>query len=86
MPVTVEVYPSGVTQVFDGGTIPTSSRIAFAATPDHRELAMGAGTVSAKPDTGWPPSWFGSIRSARTDTSARTEEILRAEFGRDDHR
>lgn len=34
----------------------------------------------------WPPPWFSSIRSARTDTSERTEDILRAEFGRNGNR
>ncbi len=28
----------------------------------------------------WPPSWFGSIRAARSDTAERTEDILAAEF------
>jgi hypothetical protein len=34
----------------------------------------------------WPPPWFGAIQSDRPDTAARTEEILRAEFGQNDHR
>jgi hypothetical protein len=92
--VDVDVYPSGITTVYSGGTIPTSSRVELAS--DYRELArrriiqvIGVTVMNplpAEPDAGWPPSWFGSIRSARTDTAARTEEILRAGFGRDDHR
>jgi hypothetical protein len=34
----------------------------------------------------WPPPWFSSIRSDRTDTAQRTEEILSTEFGRNDYR
>jgi hypothetical protein len=97
MPVTVEVYRSGLTEVYDGGTVPTSSRIALTSRPGDRELglvraiAQGVpvlviGASPPEPDDDWPPSWFGSIQSARTDTSARTEEILRAELGRNDHR
>lgn len=31
----------------------------------------------------WPPSWVGSIRAGRPDTSERVEDILAEEFGRD---
>lgn len=92
--VDVDVYPSGITTVYNGGTVPTSSRVELP--PDYEELSrrritrvIGVAVMNplpAEPDAGWPPSWFGSIRSARTDTAARTEEILRAGFGRDDHR
>lgn len=34
----------------------------------------------------WPPPWFSSVRATRADTSERTEEILSAEFGRNDSR
>jgi hypothetical protein len=34
----------------------------------------------------WPPPWFSSVRAARADTAERTEEILSAEFGRNDSR
>jgi hypothetical protein len=37
-------------------------------------------------DAAWPPSWFGSIHAGRSDTAARTEEILRDEFGPNDPR
>jgi hypothetical protein len=45
----------------------------------------GVEAIPAEHDQAWPPPWFGSIQSARTDTAARTEDILRAGFGRDDH-
>jgi hypothetical protein len=91
MSVTVEVYPGGLGEVYNGGTISTTARVTLVAVPDDRELAWGnigrgVETIPAEPDEAWPPPWFGSIRSARTDTAARTEEILRAGFGRDDHR
>ena len=42
--------------------------------------------AAAADDDNWPPPWFGAIQSDRPDTAARTEEILRAEFGQNDHR
>jgi hypothetical protein len=30
----------------------------------------------------WPPRWFGAVRSRRTDTAERAEEVLRDGFGR----
>lgn len=95
--VDVDVYPSGITTVYNGGTIATSSRLAVPTAPDDQEPATTSrvvgrtavhvmGTLPTDPDDDWPPSWFGSIRSERTDISARTREILRDEFGRDDHR
>lgn len=42
--------------------------------------------AAADDDDSWPPPWFGAIQSDRPDTAARTEEILRAEFGQNDHR
>lgn len=30
----------------------------------------------------WPPAWFGSIISGRSDTSQRVDEILADGFGR----
>ncbi|MDQ2838761.1 MAG: hypothetical protein M3Y89_15315 [Actinomycetota bacterium] len=30
----------------------------------------------------WPPAWFGSIASGRSDTSQRIDEILADGFGR----
>ena len=30
----------------------------------------------------WPPPWIGSFDSAESDLGERSEEILRAEFGR----
>jgi hypothetical protein len=43
-------------------------------------------TESMARSRSWPPPWFGSIRSARTDTARRTEEILSTEFGRNGNR
>lgn len=85
----LDVYPGGTTAVYSGGTIPTTSRMAFAAAVAQAAEGGGVliiGSLPPGPDDDWPPSWFGSIVSARMDTAARTEEILRAGFGRDDHR
>jgi hypothetical protein len=30
----------------------------------------------------WPPPWFGSATGSRTDTAARSEELLEDGFGR----
>jgi hypothetical protein len=30
----------------------------------------------------WPPSWFGAGRGSRTDSAARSEELLGDGFGR----
>lgn len=35
-----------------------------------------------EPSSTWPPPWFGSIRSGRTDTASRVDEILAEGFGR----
>ncbi|MGQ0466568.1 MAG: hypothetical protein ACT4QG_14740 [Sporichthyaceae bacterium] len=35
-----------------------------------------------EPSAAWPPAWFGSIRSGRTDTAARVDELLAEGFGR----
>jgi|HubBroStandDraft_6_1064221.scaffolds.fasta_scaffold1032010_1 hypothetical protein len=91
MSVTVEVYPGGLAEVYTGGTISTSARVTLVTAPDDQELTWDSigrrvEAIPVEPDEAWPPAWFGSIRSARTDTAARTEEILRAGFGRDDHR
>jgi hypothetical protein len=91
MSVTVEVYPGGLGEVYNGGTISTTAYVTLVAVPNNREVAWanirrGVKRISAERNEAWPPPWFGSIRSARTDTAARTEEILRAGFGRDDHR
>jgi hypothetical protein len=82
MSVTVEVYPGGLAEVYTGGTISTSARVTLVTDSIGRRVEA----IPVEPDEAWPPAWFGSIRSARTDTAARTEEILRAGFGRDDHR
>lgn len=96
MSVIVEVYPGGLTSVYNGGTIPTSNVAVVTISRDrdsawvNQEFAWVSERrpveTVAQPDKDWPPRWFSSIRSERTDTAARTEEILRAEFGRDDHR
>jgi len=44
-----------------------------------------ASTVD-EPPSEWPPSWFGSITSNEPDVAGRSRDILRAEFGRYDHR
>lgn len=33
-------------------------------------------------DRAWPPSWFGAASGSRTDTAARSEELLEDGFGR----
>lgn len=53
--------------------------------PSELSIFLPTGPSEARPIRR-PPSWFGSITSSRTDTAERTEEILRAEFGQDDHR
>ncbi len=30
----------------------------------------------------WPPPWFGAVKSCRTDTSERVDELLAEGFGR----
>ena len=86
--VTVDIYPSGIGEVYNGGTIPTTLSISLIRTDWERAEASKVAEDFAQFVTArrWPPAWFGSIRSSRTDTAARTKEILRAEFGRDDHR
>ncbi len=38
--------------------------------------------ASVAPAPEWPPLWFGSVTSARTDTSVRVDELLADGFGR----
>jgi hypothetical protein len=33
-------------------------------------------------DRAWPPPWFGAASGSRTDTAARSEELLKDGFGR----
>jgi hypothetical protein len=33
-------------------------------------------------DRPWPPSWFGAASGGRTDTAARSDELLEDGFGR----
>ena len=33
-------------------------------------------------DRAWPPPWFGAASGRRTDTAARSEELLEDGFGR----
>ena len=47
--------------------------------PDEQVLTVLA---EAPPEVGWPPPWFGSITTERSDTSARVDEILAEGFGR----
>jgi hypothetical protein len=43
------------------------------------ELRLRAAPRTDRP---WPPSWFGSATGSRTDTAARSEELLEDGFGR----
>lgn len=45
-------------------------------------LAEVRRVAEALPEVGWPPPWFGSITTERSDTSARVDEILAEGFGR----
>ena len=47
-----------------------------AALDEVRRLAITAGP------SGWPPPWFGAIKSGRSDTSERVDELLAEGFGR----
>lgn len=38
--------------------------------------------ATPKTDRPWPPPWFGSATGNRTDTAARSEELLEDGFGR----
>jgi hypothetical protein len=38
--------------------------------------------AAAATDRPWPPAWFGASTGARTDTAARSEELLEDGFGR----
>jgi hypothetical protein len=74
--------PWVVISVANALTVATRPGAAAAISPYAASMRWNA--PDQEPD--WPPSWFSSIRSERTDTADRTEEILRAELGRDDHR
>jgi hypothetical protein len=53
--------------------------------PDEQVLTVLAEVrrlAEAPPEVGWPPPWFGSITTERSDTSARVDEILAEGFGR----
>jgi hypothetical protein len=67
---------SGSFMVFSGGS-------AVLVLPAEPGKAVSQDDID---DASCPPSWFGSIHAGRTDTAARTEEILRDEFGRNDRR
>jgi len=47
-----------------------------AAVVDLRLRAVSAA------ERAWPPPWFGSATGSRTDTAARSEELLEDGFGR----
>jgi hypothetical protein len=49
---------------------------------DGYRLVIENGAMTGLAYEEWPPSWFGSIRSARTDTAGSTEAVLREGFGR----
>ena len=36
---------------------------------------------AADPESTWPPPWFGSIRSGRSDAATNVDEILAEGFG-----
>ena len=38
--------------------------------------------VAPSADRPWPPVWFGAASGSRTDTAARSEELLENGFGR----
>ena len=38
--------------------------------------------VAPPADRPWPPPWFGAAEGSRTDTSVRSEELLKDGFGR----
>ncbi|HEY6747934.1 MAG TPA: hypothetical protein VI357_19740 [Mycobacteriales bacterium] len=43
------------------------------------ELRLRAAPRTGRP---WPPPWFGAAAGGRTDTAARSEELLEDGFGR----
>jgi hypothetical protein len=43
------------------------------------ELRLRAAPQTDRP---WPPPWFGAAAGSRTDTAARSEELLEDGFGR----
>lgn len=45
----------------------------------HRRTLGGVGDETEQPEGQWPPTWFGSVRAGREDTSERVDEILRSE-------
>lgn len=64
--------------VFTGG----SATLAWPAT----DAGGPAEESPSAEEAAWPPPWFGAIVADRTDTAARTDDILREEFGRNDPR
>jgi hypothetical protein len=38
--------------------------------------------LASPADRPWPPPWFGAATAGRTDTAARSEELLKDGFGR----
>lgn len=38
--------------------------------------------LASPADRSWPPPWFGAATGSRTDTAARSEELLQDGFGR----
>jgi hypothetical protein len=55
------------------------------ALPDeqvHTVLAEVGRLAEEPPEVAWPPLWFSSITTGRSDTSMRVDEILTEGFGR----
>jgi hypothetical protein len=45
-------------------------------------LAAARRHLQSAPERAWPPAFFGAGRARRTDTAARSEELLDEGFGR----
>ena len=53
--------------------------------PDEQVLTVLAEVrrlAEEPPEVAWPPPWFSSITTGRSDTSVRVDEILAEGFGR----
>lgn len=61
-----------------------SDKAAADLLPELRLLKLQSEARAQRPQGSgtWPPSWFGSVEGSRPDIAQRSEDILRAEFGR----
>ena len=53
--------------------------------PDMREILRHRLAMRRRNSAGprpWPPAWFGAAEGSSPDIAARSEEILRDEFGK----